>query len=281
MELRKAVVTAAGSSQRMLPLQRLVDADGAEKSALQIIAEEITAAGIESIALVICPGDEDAYADAAGPLASHVTFVPQEDPRGYGDALLRAAAFVGDEPFLHLVGDHLYVSHEERRCAMQLVEIARREDCAVSAVQATREAMLPYYGAVAAIRRSPREALYAIENVIEKPTPTEAEQHLLVPGLRAGHYLCLFGMHVLPASIFELIREAAADDASASVQLSPALAALAQRERYLACELDGARYDIGARYGVLIAQLAIALAGSDRDEILAQLTLLLASRPER
>ena len=52
-------------------------------------------------------------------------------------------------------------------------------------------------------RRVPRQAdLYEIDNVLEKPTPSEAEQRLLVPGLRAGYYLCFFGMHVLtPANL--------------------------------------------------------------------------------
>ena len=56
--------------------------------------------------------------------------------------------FVGDEPFLHLVSDHLYLSREQRRCAQQLVDVAAAENAAVSAVQATRESLLPYYGAV-------------------------------------------------------------------------------------------------------------------------------------
>ena len=50
-----------------------------------------------------------------------------------------------------------------------------------------------------------RQDLYTIEDVIEKPTPTEAEQRLLVPGLRAGHYLCFFGMHVLGPALMEIL----------------------------------------------------------------------------
>ncbi len=60
--------------------------------------------------------------------------------------------------------------------------------------------------------------------------------------------------------------------------LSPALAQLAQRERYLALELDGTRYNIGVKYGMFVAQLALALSGSDREEILAKLVELLAAR---
>ena len=41
-----------------------------------------------------------------------------------------------------------------------------------------------------------------IDKVIEKPTPTIAEQKLIIPGLRAGHYLCFFGMHVLSPTAY-------------------------------------------------------------------------------
>src|SRR5437764_411620 len=117
MKINKAVITAAGRSQRSLPLQHFVDRDGQEKTALQIIIEEVLSAGVEEIGMVICPGDQAAYAEAAGGHAGRIAFVEQHNPRGYGDALHRAADFVGKEPFLHLVSDHLYVSMENRRCA--------------------------------------------------------------------------------------------------------------------------------------------------------------------
>ena len=109
--------------------------------------------------------------------------------------------------------------------------------------------------------------------MLEKPTPTVAEQQLLVPGLRAGYYLCFFGMHVLPPEIFDLLAEH-----GEAAGLSPALHALAARRRYLAFKVSGRRYDIGAPYGLLFAQLALTLAGRDRDRVLTQLVELLASR---
>jgi UTP--glucose-1-phosphate uridylyltransferase len=278
MQISKAVITAAGEGQRRLPLQRFVDLDGVEKTALEIIMEEVLSAGVEEICLVVRPDDQGPYAEAAGKLGRLLTFVEQPEPRGYGEALFRAADFVGDQAFVHLVSDHLYISHEPRRCAQQLVELAKAERSAVSAVQATRESMLPYYGTVGGRRRAGRTDLYEIDNVVEKPTPTQAEQSLLVPGLRAGHYLCLFGMHVLTPTVFELLEPMVRGAANGRVILSPALAALAKREHYLALELNGNRYNIGIKYGILMAQLALALAGADREEILARLVELLASR---
>ena len=72
----------------------------------------------------------------------------------------------------------------------------------ISAVQVTRENLLPLYGTVGGQPVSGKPGLYRIDTVVEKPTPTEAEQRLVVPGLRSGQYLCFFGMHVLtPADL--------------------------------------------------------------------------------
>ena len=113
--------------------------------------------------------------------------------------------------------------------------------------------------------------------MLEKPTPTQAEQELVVPGLRAGHYLCFFGMHVLTPAIFDLLESA---DESGRRNLSGALSRLARQERYLAHQVQGARYDLGLPYGLLTAQMALALSGRDRSHVLAQIVELLARQPQ-
>lgn len=282
MTITRAVITAAHPRQRTLPLQTLVDRDGVTKSALQIVIEESVSAGIEEIAVVLCPGDQQSYARAAGPEAGRLVFIEQKDPRGYGHALWCARSFTAGEAFLHLISDHLYLSTDrDQRCAAQLVKMAVQENCSVSAVQATREAQLPYFGTIGGNRVPRASNLYEVEVVIEKPTPTQAEQSLMIPGLRAGHYLCLFGIHVLTPTIMTLLDELVAGASGTTVQLSDALNRLTARERYLAMEIGGRRYDIGVRYGLLMAQLALSLDGKDRDEILSQLVELLATRPPR
>jgi UTP--glucose-1-phosphate uridylyltransferase len=278
MRPRRALITCAGSSQRTLPLQTLVDRDGRAKTALAILIEEVRAAGLTDVGVVIAPGDEAAYRSAAGELAGHLAFVEQAAPLGYGHAVWCARAFTGADAFLLVVGDHLCVSRVERSCAAQLADIAAAEKCAVSAVQATHESKLPYYGAVGGRLVGGADRLFEIATVLEKPTPTAAEQTLVVAGLRAGHYLCFFGMHVLPPTIMDLLAEdVGAAGETGGVTLSPALARLARRERYLAAELQGRRYDIGAKYGLLTAQLALALDGRDRDEVLTGLVELLGA----
>jgi UTP--glucose-1-phosphate uridylyltransferase len=275
MKIRKAVVTAAGRGQRRLPLQQVVDRDGLPKSVLRVLCEEIAAAGVEQLAVVVRPGDQPAFRDAAEAAGAGLVFVEQDRPLGYGDALLRARDFVGDEPFLHVVGDHLFVARGGLGCARQLVEVACREAAVVSAVQPTREGLIGRFGTVGARRVAGRERLYEVESVLEKPTPTVAEQELAVPGLRAGRYLCFFGLHVLTPSVLELL---AGPDVPPEASLTAALARLPGRERYLAYEVEGVRHDLGDRYGLFAAQLELGLAGVDRDAVLETVLEVLAQR---
>jgi UTP--glucose-1-phosphate uridylyltransferase len=173
------------------------------------------------------------------------------EPLGYGHALLLARDFTAGQPFLHLVSDHLYIARGETRSARQVADLARAEGCAVSAVQPTRESVLRFYGAVGGRRVALRPDLYEIQQVLEKPTPSEAEQVLSVPGVRAGFYLCFFGVHAFTPAVMEILAEGAGGKGP---DLSAALAELARRERYL------------------------ALDGVDREKIMAQIIDLLAQR---
>ena len=99
MRIQKAVITAAGPGQNSLPLQNVVDQDGVPRTALQLILAEAIDAGIKEICVVICPGDAPSYRKAAGDFGNNLTFVEQDNPRGYGDALYRASNFVDGAPF--------------------------------------------------------------------------------------------------------------------------------------------------------------------------------------
>jgi len=277
LKITKAVITAAGRNQRSLPLQMLIDRDGEQRSVLSILVNEAIRARVESCCVVVCPGDEEAFRDAAGEHADRVRFVTQEAPRGYGHAVYCAREYVGGEPFLHMIGDHIYISDAGGSCAEQIVATAEANACAVSGVQPTRETLLPLFGAVGGQRVKGTDDLFVVDQVIEKPTPTQAEQTLLVPGLRTGHYLCFFGIHVLTHLVMELLGRRL-EGAQGPVALSPVLDELARHERYLALEAAGRRYPLDVRYGLLTAQVALALSGQDRDEVLSGLCELLAQR---
>jgi UTP--glucose-1-phosphate uridylyltransferase len=305
LQVSKAVITAAGRGVRQYPaadtvqkaMLPLVDRDGLTKPVLQIIAEEALESGIEQICVVSAPGDEDVYrrhfrqyaenlrsafrgvgwaeeqARRLADLERRLHFTVQPEPDGYGHAVWCAREFVGRDPFLLLLGDHLYISAESRRCARQLLDLASAEGCAASAVQATREHLIHQYGTLTGKRLPNRSDVYAIDEIIEKPNPTLAEIRLQVPGLRAGHYLCFFGMHVLTPAVFDLLDDLVRRGVreSGQIQLTTALNALARREKYLALETKGARHNLGVKYGVVEAQIALALAGVDRERMLAGL----------
>jgi UTP--glucose-1-phosphate uridylyltransferase len=278
MQIRKAVITAAGKDQRNLPMQTLFDQHGVERSVLSLVVREAVRAGITDVGIVVWPGDEEPYARLLADDGARLTFVQQTEARGYAHAVLSARSFVGDEPFLHFVGDHIYVGTEAGGSAKRLVEAAGAEECAISAVQVTRENLLPFFGTVGGQPVAGKPGFYRVEAVLEKPTPTEAEQRLIVPGLRSGQFLCFYGMHVLTPAIFEILADVLAAPARGRVSLSGALAVLAQREQYLAMIQTGQRFDVGVKYGLFTAQLALALSGQDRDEVLTQLVDVLTRR---
>lgn len=278
MEIHKAVITAAAPNQRKLPLQTLVDKEGNERTFLELLIEEVMSASIHDICIIVQPGDEISYGQAIGEYAHDVTFIKQDKPLGYGHALFSAHGFTGSDPFLHLVGDHLYINRGGGSSARQLVEFAGKRACSVSAVQPTRESLIPNFGVVGGKRLQGVSDVYQVERVIEKPTPTEAEQKLLIPGLRAGNYLCFFGMHVLTGSVMEILGKALEENKRTS--LSDALNNLARSEQYLALEMNELRYDMGEKYGLLKAQLALALHGRDRDRILNELVEFFAMKDE-
>jgi UTP--glucose-1-phosphate uridylyltransferase len=305
MQITKAVITAAGRGGRQYPtsdtvqkaMLPLVDRDGRTKPTLQIIAEEALASGIEELCVVTAPGDEEHYrryfqsyatgllsddpGDGEGAeqsrtlseLGRRLRFAVQPEPEGYGHAVWCAREFIGDEPFLLLLGDHVYVSHETRSCARQLLDLAAEEGCSVSAVQATREHRINQFGTLSGRRLSERHDVYQIDEIIEKPTLTQAELKLHVPGLRVGHYLCFFGMHVLTPATIDLLSGLVGRDRreGGQIQLTTALNELAARERYLALETRGSRYNLGVKYGTVEAQIALSLAGVDREPFLAGL----------
>lgn len=281
MKLTKAVITAASPDHRSLPIQTLVDRDGVSRSVLEIMLREIHSTGIEDVCLIIHPGDEDSFRQAIADTPIRMTFIEQKKRLGYGHALSLAADFIKGESFFHAVGDHLFISSDPNRsCAQQLIELATAEDCAMSAVQSTRETQIQHYGTIAGNleRTSSGEALYAIKDVIEKPTPTEAEQKLIVPGLRAGRYLTFFGMHVLSPLVMEILKEnvSSATSSGEKVQLSTVLAELARRERYTALKVQGNRQDLSQKYGLFHAQLALALAGSESKFVMQDILEIVA-----
>ena len=118
-----------------------------------------------------------------------------------------------------------------------------------------------------------------VAKIIEKPPLSQAELELNVPGLRMGYYLCVFGMHALQPRVFEVLEEQfeqIQQNKSKDLQLTPALHQLAIEQSYLALEMKGRRYDLSGSHGLLQAQMALGLAGNEKEEVLTTVLRLLA-----
>ena len=308
MKIKKAVITAAARGERLYPvadtIQKamlpVVDVDGIHKPVIQIIAEEAFASGVEEICIVCAPGDGERYINAFTSLRDNLIksfrsvdwakeeagkidhllnclkFAEQKEPLGYGHAVYCARPFVNNEPFLLLLGDYLYTAaNGQKRCAAQLIELATQQECSVSAVNPTIEHQISRYGTLTGKQLANNSGVYQIEKIIEKPSLSAAELELQTPGLRAGYYLCFFGMHVFTPSIFNLLEDEIKKDGSNTL-LTPSLQRLAANEKYLALEVKGRRYDLSRKHGLLRAQIALGLAGEAHDETLSMLVELLA-----
>ncbi len=310
-KVRKAVITAAGRGTRMYPatttIQKemlpIMDRDGICKPAIQIIIEEALESGIEEVCLVVNPHNRAQIEQHFAPLppselrlfqgkdwallqaariqqiAARLTFVVQETPEGYGHAVWRAREFVGDEPSLVMLGDHIYTSGTDKRCARQVIDVFEKYDASVSAVQQTPTELLHLFGTVCGERIGESPAVYEINAIYEKPTPEYAEAHLQQAGLLHGMYLCFFGMHVLTPRIFDLLQRHIDNDLreKGEFQFTSAQEALrASGERYLAVEAIGDRHDIGIPFGYAQTQAALALNSVYKEQMLASLVRTLA-----
>ncbi|MCX7597509.1 MAG: sugar phosphate nucleotidyltransferase [Armatimonadetes bacterium] len=299
MKVRKAVITAAGRGTRQYPatnvvqkeLLPIVDVDGLTRPALQIIVAEALAAGIEEIGIVVGPANGEAIrqhfqplrpadrelyagkgwalreADRLAQMAEVISFILQPTPEGFGHAVYCARQFVGDDPFLLLLGDHLYLSDADRPCARQVMDVFERYGYSVSSVAVTPEHLLHLFGTV---RGKPLEpGIYEVEKFVEKPSPQQAEAELETPGLPAGHYLCFFGMHVFTPAIFEALEYLLRHDLRerGEIQLTTAQELMRSTQRCLACTVTGRRYDIGTPEGYLATLIAFGLRGPYRGAV--------------
>lgn len=308
----KAVITAAGRGTRQYPASTavqkemfpLVDRDGLAKPVIQIIAEEAIDAGIEQICLVIQPGEEQYYRDyfrrmtdvesrafrgkdwailaseELGSFGERLRFAEQKSPEGFGHAVFQARAFVGDDPFLLMLGDHVYVSGTKERCARQLIKVFEQYMLdAATGVQPTVERMLHLFGVIRGTPIEPARGIFKAELIVEKPSIDLAREQLATPGLPAGNYLAHFGMHVFSPRIFDSLEHLIRNDLreKGEIQLTAAQEHLRQQgSKYWCVVNEGQRYDTGIPYGLMETQLALALNGIHRTEICEAIARILA-----
>lgn len=271
-----AIIPLAGKATRHRPasyaipkgLFPLVDVDGRTKPTLHLILEEAFESGIENVCLVTGPGEDGpfqryldtAHREGAAPWAPHVSFAVQPTPEGYGHAVYCAREVAAGQSALVLLGDTIYESFEPIRCSAQLLDAYARCGASVSGLQRLAEDQLAGFGT---IRGEPvpglDERTHRIRHVIEKPTPAQARESLVTPGLPTGTYLGWFGIHAVSAGIFEVLAEDVLLDRRerGEFQFTGAQARLAEREPYFGYEIAGRHMDMGDPTTYVQTQLAL------------------------
>jgi UTP--glucose-1-phosphate uridylyltransferase len=216
-----------------------------------------------------------------GAFGERLHFAEQESPEGFGHAVYQARDFVKDEPFLLLLGDHVYISHSKDRCARQSIKLFEQYMCdAVTAVQPTMERALHNFGTIRGEVIDAERGVYRCALIVEKPSIEFARQNLVTPGLPAGNYLAHFGQHVFSPQIFESLAYLMKNDLreKGEFQLTAAQEHLRQQSngKYWMIVAEGQRYDTGIPYGLMETQLALGLNGIHRTEICEAIARILA-----
>jgi len=276
-KVRKALVPAAGFGTRLFPATKaakkelfpIVDRDGIAKPAILLIVEEAIQAGIEEVIIVVQAHDLDAfhslfneqitienynklprhfqaYARSILEMGHRVTFVMQERQEGFGHAVYCAREAIGDEPFLLMLGDHVYRSNGETSCAAQLILAYQQHATSVLGLRQTPEGQIGTFGTVTGVWLQENRLLNVTE-FAEKPTVDYARNNLRVHGLPEGTYLTVFGQYVIKPSLFGYLEEHIANNVRerGEFQLTSALDRLRQEDGLLGLMMDGLRYDLG------------------------------------
>lgn len=276
-QVRKAVIPAAGFGTRLFPASKatkkelfpIIDQDGIAKPAILLIVEEALEAGLEEVIIIVQEGDLEEfrwffnsqisienfnklpthfqdYAQRILEIGRQVTFVVQPNQEGFGHAIYCAREAIGDEPFMLMLGDHLYRSSSEGSCAKQLLDVYQKHGINVLGLRRTPEDQIANFGTVAGIWLE-EERLLNVTEFAEKPTIDYARNNLLVPGLSGDEYLTVFGLYIIKPQLFEYLEEHIAHNVRerGEFQLTSALDRLRQEDGFLGLIMEGRRYDIG------------------------------------
>jgi len=273
MNVRKAVIPAAGLGTRFLPATKSQPKEMlpiVDKPAIQYVVEEAVRAGIGDILIITGRGKrtlEDHF-DRSFELEHHleqkgkhdqlkqvraitemaaIHYIRQRDPLGLGAAVAVAESHVSGEPFAVLLGDDIIDPHETLLEAM--IHVYERYGRSVIAVKEVPRSEISLYGAV-----NPEfveDGLARIVNIVEKPPAAEAPSNLAA-----------IGRYLLTPEIFDAIRTISPDKAG-EVQLTDAINLLAQEQAVYALVYEGTRYDIGKKIDYLRATVEVAIRRED------------------
>lgn len=282
--LRKAVIPAAGLGTRMFPATKavkkemfpVITPDGVCKPIIQTIIEEAIDAGAEEIAIIVRPEDEKVFADYFAPVADayyerlpeaarqqsrvlagigqRLTFIHQKEAMGFGHAVYCAKDWVGNEPFLLLLGDHIYASRTTVNCAAQLLDaFTRHGRKSIVSLYTAPGTDVHHYGTVTGTWVDEQQKVLALSEFAEKPSLDYAREHLAMPGLGDDQFLCVYGQYILTPEIFAILGRHISEGIRqrGEVQLTTALDVLRESDGMLGFLVDGDHYDTGQPFAYL------------------------------
>lgn len=269
--IRKAVIPAAGFGTRFLPATKAQPKEMlpiVDTPAIQYIVKEALDSGIEEILIITgrskraiedhfdssveleellqkqCKNKQLAMVKDLADIKIH--FIRQKSPRGLGDAVLCAKAFIGDEPFAVLLGDDI-VYNPEKPCLQQLMDCYEQHPGIILGAQFVPNEKVSSYGIVSGEPLA--DNLYRVHGLVEKPSVDKAPSNLAV-----------LGRYILTPDIFDIL-ENTKPGVGNEVQLTDALAA-SKTDTY-ALAYEGVRYDTGDKLGYLKATVEYALRNEE------------------
>jgi len=276
-KIKKAVIPAAGFSTRMFPASKavkkelfpVIDEEGRAKPVILAIVEEALSAGIEEIAIVVQERDrpvfesffhtlpfsenfnklskeDQKYCRYLMDIGTRVSFVVQYQQEGFGHAVYSAREWAGGEPFLLMLGDHVYRSGTGTRCTRQIIDAYERHGTNIVGLKSIGEDEVLRHGCVGGVWEKPG-SLLSITEFAEKPAPEYAREHLEIDGIEEGRYLALFGQYILKPRVFELLGELIHSGVRerGEFQLTSALELIRKEEGFYGLLVNGSSFDIG------------------------------------
>lgn len=269
-KVRKAIIPAAGLGTRFLPATKALAKEMlpiVDTPTIQYIVEEAIASGIEDIVIVDGKSKrsiEDHFdsnpelennlkekgKDEMLELVQQTTdinlyFIRQSHPQGLGDAVLTAKSFIGNEPFVVLLGDDL--TQDEEPLTKQLIDRYNQTGESTLAVMRVPHDQVSEYGVIDPAAKVSEDGLYRVKNFVEKPKPEDAPSDLAI-----------IGRYLLTPEIFEELENTAPGKGN-EVQLTDAIDSLNNRQHVYAHEFKGSRYDIGSKIGFLETNIEFGL----------------------
>jgi UTP-glucose-1-phosphate uridylyltransferase/mevalonate kinase len=276
-KVRKAIIPAAGFGTRLFPATKatkkelfpIIDRDGVAKPAILLIVEEALDAGLDEVIIIVQEHDLDdfrsffneqitienynklsiqyqEYSRRILEMGEHVKFQVQTAQEGFGHAVYTARDAVGNEPFLLMLGDHIYRANGELSCARQLVDAYQKHGLSVVGLRKTPEDQIGNFGTVTGMWVE-EDQLLSISEFSEKPTVDYAQNHLRIPGFPGDEYLTVFGQYIIKPEIFDYLEENIRNNVRerGEFQLTTALDRLRREDGFLGLMINGQRFDIG------------------------------------